>query len=784
MRRHPIIGLLHFAQRHARFVIIVSILLTLFFAFFMTKVTMTSDIKKLLPEDEEINLLMKEYGGTESDDEFLIVAVSDENPYTLDGLALLHSTYKIIETLPNIGNGLNPFTIMTFENDGSRLRIVPTAPNSRAPLTIEELETFKERLLYSDIARNLLVSRDGRILIAVWPVKVMHDYGPLMDDIYELLEPLEEYFNVYVSGSVPFVERTGHYLSRDFTILMSLALLIILLMYFLGFRSKRAVILPVMIVLMGTIWCLGFMGIMGFSLTIVSIITPPLVLTLGSSYSIHILNQIYRETENDKNDSEKVTEAVGHINKTIVLASLTTIVGFLSLIATSMQQTREFAISTSVGIASAALLSLFFFPAVLSRLPGPTAKQKRRVTHGITSNLMKNLSVFVTHHQLKIIFVVLLMIIGFIISVNNLILNTDTMSYFPAKDSLLKDMNFLLTRVGGFNEINLSLTAPGGEKGYFLNPSVLNEVYHLEEELKRNKDFSYSSSLPDYLIFLNKVMNGNDSIPENRPLILLFSRYFKALISNADAGSLVSKLANDDFSRITLSFRVYNSEENRELDESHTRKIRNWIQAVTEENLPEGTSYAIWGTSLRYLVLSDMIRQDLWLSLGLSLTAIFLITTISFRSLKFGFFAMIPIIIGVMMNFILMAALRIPLDMTTIMLFSIAIGVGVDDAIHFLLQFRKQKELHPRNIKMVIFQSLRITGRPILLTTVSIVAGMSVLIFASFKPIIYFGVLVIFALSSTCIGTLVALPAVLALFFQWQQKKKSGTILSPWKQIL
>jgi predicted RND superfamily exporter protein len=85
---------------------------------------------------------------------------------------------------------------------------------------------------------------------------------------------------------------------------------------------------------------------------------------------------------------------------------------------------------------------------------------------------------------------------------------------------------------------------------------------------------------------------------------------------------------------------------------------------------------------------------------------------------------------------------------------------------------------------MAIFQSLRITGRPILLTTVSIVAGMSVLIFASFKPIIYFGVLVIFALSSTCIGTLVALPAVLALFFQWQQKKKSGTILSPWKQIL
>jgi hypothetical protein len=142
---------------------------------------------------------------------------------------------------------------------------------------------------------------------------------------------------------------------------------------------------------------------------------------------------------------------------------------------------------------------------------------------------------------------------------------------------------------------------------------------------------------------------------------------------------------------------------------------------------------------------------------------VFIVTTIALRSFFHGAFALIPIITGITLNYIVMALLNIPLDMTMVMVSSVAIGVGIDDAIHFLLQYKRQLRKHPDNVPMVIANSLKITGRPILLTSLSIVGGLLVLTVAQFKPIVYFGFLVALALAATALGTLLILPAALSL---------------------
>ena len=153
----------------------------------------------------------------------------------------------------------------------------------------------------------------------------------------------------------------------------------------------------------------------------------------------------------------------------------------------------------------------------------------------------------------------------------------------------------------------------------------------------------------------------------------------------------------------------------------------------------------------------------------LSFLFIFILTAIVFRSIGFGLYALIPLGMGIMLNFIFMFVAHIPMDMTTVMFSIVVIGVGVDNSIHFMLQYRKQINMYPGNVRRVIYHTLKITGRPILLTTASIVGGLLVLCFASFVPIIYFGLLVAMALFFAALGTLLILPVILSL--DWRVKR-------------
>jgi hypothetical protein len=193
--------------------------------------------------------------------------------------------------------------------------------------------------------------------------------------------------------------------------------------------------------------------------------------------------------------------------------------------------------------------------------------------------------------------------------------------------------------------------------------------------------------------------------------------------------------------------------------------------------LPEAIKTEIWGMSLQYLALSDLLRQTLVKSMLLSIIFVLIIATLAFRSPVYGLLTIVPLVSGVMLNFILMALLGIPLDMTTIMVSSIAVGVGVDDAIHFLLHYRRQVKVYPDDHRQALGETLIITGRPILLTTLSIAAGLIVLALASFRPIVYFGVLVVFTLSAACASTLIVLPALLLLFDKRERARKEQETL-------
>ena len=196
-----------------------------------------------------------------------------------------------------------------------------------------------------------------------------------------------------------------------------------------------------------------------------------------------------------------------------------------------------------------------------------------------------------------------------------------------------------------------------------------------------------------------------------------------------------------------------------------------FLQSRADELIPPEITYSAWGNRIMFLDLADTMVRDQFVSLFLSSLLIFFLTALVFKSPLYGLLSLLPILCGIVMNYLLMIVTQIQMDMTTTMVSSIAVGIGVDNAIHYLLTYRRIRKDNPKQTtgENLIVTTV-VTGRPILLTGLGIVGGLLLLCLSSFKPIGFFGLLVAFTLFATTIGTLTFLPACFSIGSSLSQK--------------
>jgi predicted RND superfamily exporter protein len=755
------------AMRHARLVVLVTFAATLVFAWFALKVRINADFTSLVPMNAKSAQLLKEYGGSATASDVLVLAVTADGSggdiFAPARLAALSEAVGRISALPGVKFAVSPFNLVSFGGDGGRLAIRRMSPNGTAP-DAAGIAGFRERLAAASYAKNLVISRDGTMLIAYFEAERRTDYSDMMRAVDAVATTLRtQGLTPYVTGSIPLSVRTRFYLNRDFTRLLALAALIIILCYAVGYRSKRGVILPLLSVLLGTLWTVGFMGLMGFSLSLVSIVAPPLILIFGNEYTIYTTSELNRVARDDGTTGLWITRAARNVSKPIAMAFLTTVVGFLSLTVTDVSQTREFAIAASVGSLSCAFCALVFLPAIYTLLPPP--RQSRRLTargRDAMSKVMRSLARFDLRFPAVILAGLALVAALFALTWPKLDFNTDSGSYYPQHDRAITDMYAIYEKAGGYEQVAVSFDAPPGRTGYFLDAAELTKVAAVEDAILSLPDVSYGLSLPDVLRSVNKAVTGEESLPTNRSVILIVSRLLAAAGRSATGGSLLANLANADFTRVTLNFRIYNSDTKKDLDEQRTREVLASVQGVLLRTPIDATS-VIWGNFLPGLSFADSLRRSLFVSMAISVASILLLTVLVFRSFLHGLYSLVPLGTGLLLNFTMMALTRIPLDLTTIMVSNIAIGVGVDSAIYLVIQYRRELAASPADPAAATERTLLVMAQPVLLSSFSIVAGLLVFLTAAFRPVMYFGLLVTFALVATTFGTLVTLPSLLAL---------------------
>lgn len=749
MSKPRTLPIVKFSVEHPWLIICIALIITITLALPLQKLQIESDVESMLPEEVTSGTSQEQLKMYDK----LLVMVSGEKLFSIEGLQNFQKSYHKLKDILPVMKIIDPFSFTTLEKKGSRLTAVPLAPGGTAPENDADLEIFIDRLNRSKFTEGLLTSSERDSLVVILLLEKNNNYKQMMKNIEETFDPLRNELDIVITGTLPFSAETEIFLTEGFGKLLIFVIITILISYYLGFQSKRAVFLPITIVISGTVFSLGIMVLAGFKLSMVSIISPPLVLTLGSSYSIHVMSAYYKlSSSSNKSKAEIIIKSVSDISGTVILASITTLIGLLSLLLATIHQTREFAIITSLGILFTAILSITLLPAFLALQPKPEKKKLTNLDKDPLSKFLQHFGSRIINRKFLAYIIIISIVLIFIFILPGISFNTSPSKYFPKSSKLIIDNNKFLDKIGGFEELTVELD--GSEKGFFLNSEVLTQIYNLEQELIALPDISYTFSYPGYLDFAGSIMTGENAYFQSKGLNLLVSRLFGTL--NKD-----NNYANKDYSKIKIIIRTLDKENNLPIDEEGTINLLKDIKNILNSNLNNNIKWDIKGLSLNFLTLSNQMRRDFLVSTISALFLIGILASISFRSILKGLLALIPLLTGIFTSLILMSIFRIPLDMTTIMVSCISIGVGVDDSIHFLLQYNKQVELHPDNHNTAVYETLIHSGRPIIITTLSIVSGLLFLSFAQFQPIRYFGLLIVFTLSTACLATLVILPPLL-----------------------
>ncbi len=750
--------LIRFSLKYPYLVLLPIIAVTLYFALQAAGIAIETDISSMIPSTEQESSFVQEYGRVQRDFDYFVLVISSDDLYRQDGLHTFHEVIKAIQEMEIFGTAISPFGFSTFEAVGIRIRPVLPSPLGRSPQGEDEITYFREKLEQDPFARRMVISEDGKSLAVFFhQPKKAADLEGAMDKLEAAIEPLYAYYDVHYIGTIPYALQTQEYLTGDLLLLLILASLFMVILFYIGFRALRAVLLPLLVAGIGLIWSMGAMALLGYPITVISVSLPPVILALGSSYTIHMLNQYMRDASH-RNAEEGIywmADGIRKIAATIAIAGLTTLIGFSSLLFSRIEQIKQFGTGAIAGILTCVILSLTFLPAALSLFPPPKESSSIRVTHGVLSRLMDRTGAHVLRRYRVYVILSAVLLVLCVVLYGRIGQKTDYLAYYPEDDPVMINTTYVLEQIGSFQYIYITLTAPEMKKDYFLDPAVLQQIYAYEQKIASLENVWYHSSFPGYVAFMNKLISGNEEIPDSRGLMLSVSRIFKlATLHNIEG---VSSFANDDYSEITLILRVYDHSTGLNLYDEDLKELLFTMQEL-ESMLPRDAQTAYWGWSLRFADLADILREDQNTSLMASAVGVAAVSMIFFKSMLIGLAALIPLAIGLFITYISMALFSIPLDMSSVMMASIAVGVGIDDAIHFLINYRRLRKMQIR-VSEAVIQTISVTGRPIILTSLAIVGGLLILVAASFKPVMFFGLLISLALTGACLGTVLILPS-------------------------
>jgi predicted RND superfamily exporter protein len=642
----------------------------------------------------------------------------------------------------------------------------------RVPKTPEKLQKLKMNVENNEMIFGRLVSTDETVTVIIAEIGDDVFTQDFYNRILEMAKTSEnDHIKIHVAGR-PIVEGTMALLGpADMKKMVPIVLLVIFIVLFITLKSFKGTLITLGVVFFSTIWAFGLMAAVNIPIYAVSTMIPVMLIAIGVADGIHLYTHLHTFVNHNPGagKAEAVKDMLKHMWKPVVMTSITTAVGFISLLTSQVYPVKYFGIFTAFGVMMAMVFSLVFLPAgiMIFGLPKarPVNKDEDKEGHS-HSKLANNFATGVIKHKNISLIGTALIIVLSIIGMQEIWINSSFLDKFEKDNDIVQTDKFINEHFGGTSSINLILDA-NGKKDTFKEPEVLKLVDKMQKDVDAELEVVGNTfSLADYINRMNKVMNADDeaynTIPDSKNMI---AQYLLLYEMSGDPENL-NKVVDYDYEKLNVTFQL----------KSDNSKAINSALHIIEKYTNDFAKYGITmnyaGSGYKGLVFTDLILEGQIMSLILSLIIIIVLLSVMFKNIKIGLIGSVPIVITALISFGIMGFLGIPLNTTTALLSSIAIGIGIDYAVHFLEQYRHNASTTDN--KLVAAQiTMAHSGKAIIFNAIVVIAGFLVLLFSVFPPNRELGALVSLNMFTSFVGTLTIMLVLLYMSNIYFKKNKN-----------
>ncbi len=752
--------LLNFGATHKLITTLILAAATLVALVGAMRVTIDTSYDKLISDHDPGWATYADTVKTFGSDNITIIYIRDTAIFTPEKLGLLDQLVHELKQNPEIQRVDSLYSALSIRDVDGALETEPVALDP--PATQEEADLIKEKALYSPLVNKLLVAEDGSaVSLAIGLAKPTadRDHNAQIYQFFEAkIEPLRQHFDViYQIGPPRLNADIEKGMIHDLTVFMPLstAVLIAAVLYFL--RTWHASVVPLITAGLSILWTLGFMGWVGIPLTLLTTLVPALNIVIGSAEDTHMMSGYLRSIADQRNKGLQVDRTVairfmtGHIGIAILLTSSTTVIGFLSDALYDVPIMIEFAFAASFALTANFFATVLTMPLLLS-LIGPTQSTlppMEEAPGGLMGKFVTWLERVGIEHRGKILLVFAAITLGFLYSAKDLTVSNDPLSYFRESSQLVQDAKTLHEGMAGMQVFYVTLKARDGG-GDFRDPGLLQRADAVEAELKSLGAFDRVLSLPDFIRLVNREMNGadptHDRLPETRALV----EQYLMLFSRQD----IERYVSPDYRSVNVVVR-HNISDSSTFN-AHLDQVEPRIQAI----LGEQVDYQFVGKNLMVNRTAEGLIYNQADSLLLVVLVIFALMALLYQSALAGLVSMIPNLIPIVICFGTMAALGLPLNPGTASVAAVALGIAVDDTIHFFsayLQACKHEPDPDKAIRNTFYSEVV----PVITTTVALSSGFVILAFSEFTIVAQYGLMSAYTIFVAMFVDLFLTPAIL-----------------------
>lgn len=717
----------------------------------------------LLPDDHETNLEYKEFLGHFGEEGNLIVlGVKDSLLFTPENFQAWDALSDDLNTSEEVELTLSISDLQKLQKrkDTAAFEMVPFIQDtvfSKEKLKQYQYELFNKLPFYNGLVYS---PSKQSVRTAIYLKKDIVNTPARKDFIDKLLIPRIKQFEsetgitVHTSG-MPYIRTlNSQNIIDEIGMFIGAALAVTSIIFFFFFRSFRATFISMITVIIGVMWAFGILGLLHYEITVLTALIPPLIIVIGIPNCIFLINKYQQEIKLHGNQAKSLQRVITKVGNATLMTNVTTASGFATFILTNSQLLKEFGIVASINIIAIFLLSLLIIPIVYSYMGVPKHKHLKHLNKRWISTFVNWTERMVRNHRIAIFIASILLLCGSIIGMYNIQISGSLIEDMPKNTGFYKDIKFFESEYEGIMPLEILIDTK--RKKGVMKLATLKRMDELQEYINEVPEFARPLSVVELVKYSKQAYYNNNpeyyQLPNSQERTFLLS-YAK---SSAKSTNLLSSYVDStgQFARITTFMKDTKTDRFDRIEED----LRVEIDKIFP---PDRYNVSLTGKALVFQKGTKYLVNNLVISLSLAILLIALFMAWMFRSLRMIMVSLIPNLLPLIITAGLMGFLGVPIKPSTILVFSIAFGISVDDTIHFLAKYRQELIANNWKIKKSVYAALRETGVSMFYTSIVLFFGFSVFTISSFGGTVALGALVSATLLFAMLANLLLLPALL-----------------------